>query len=207
MNLDLLYIDYIEKNDPATKDEIESVEQHINETIPKVYKEFLRYANGIEMNLCVLYDTSTIIESYECNDFSHNMPGYISIGNDNGDRELIMKAEKGSTLCGFLEAAEIGISEVEEWFDFKSWVENGCEMEEDEEDSEYGKVYIVKVPDDKLKFLAETKKLFSLSISTGALYKKINTLPCAIVDDMTEALADIIIKKTSHPDCYEYRKK
>lgn len=207
MNLDLLYIDYIEKNNPATKDEIESVEQHINETIPKVYKEFLRYANGIEMNLCVLYDTSTIIESYECNDFSHNMPGYISIGNDNGDRELIMKAEKGSTLCGFLEAAEIGISEVEEWFDFKSWVENGCEMEEDEEDSEYGKVYIVKVPDDKLKFLAETKKLFSLSISTGALYKKINTLPCAIVDDMTEALADIIIKKTSHPDCYEYRKK
>lgn len=207
MNLDLLYIDYIEKNNPATKDEIESVEQHINETIPKVYKEFLRYANGIEMNLCVLYDTSTIIESYECNDFSHNMPGYISIGNDNGDRELIMKAEKGSTLCGFLEAAEIGISEVEEWFDFKSWVENGCEMEEDEEDSEYGKVYIVKVPDDKLKFLAETKKLFSLSISTGVLYKKINTLPCVIVNDITEALADIIIKKTSHPDCYKYRKK
>ena len=207
MILDLLYIDYIEKNNPATKDEIESVEQHINETIPKVYKEFLRYANGIEMNLCVLYDTSTIIESYECNDFSHNMPGYISIGNDNGDRELIMKAEKGSTLCGFLETAEIGISEVEEWFDFKSWVENGCEMEEDEEDSEYGKVYIVKVPDDKLKFLAETKKLFSLSISTGVLYKKINTLPCVIVNDITEALADIIIKKTSHPDCYKYRKK
>ena len=207
MNLDFLYIDYIEKNDPATKDEIESVEHHINETIPKVYKEFLRYANGIEMNLCVLYDTSTIIESYECNDFSHNMPGYISIGNDNGDRELIMKAEKGSTLCGFLEAAEIGISEVEEWFDFKSWVENGCEMKEDEEDSDYGKVYIVKVPDDKLKFLAETKKLFSLTTSTGVLYKKINTLPCVIVNDITEALADIIIKKTSYPDCYEYRKK
>ena len=207
MNLDLLYIDYIEKNNPATKDEIESVEQHINETIPKVYKEFLRYANGIEMNLCVLHDTSTIIESYECNDFSHNMPGYIRIGNDNGDRELIMKAEKGATLCGFLDASEIGISEVEEWFDFKSWVENGCEMKEDEEDSDYGKVYIVKVPDDKLKFLAETKKLFSLTTSTGVLYKKINTLPCVIVNDITEALADIIIKKTSHPDCYKYRKK
>lgn len=34
-------------------------------------------------------------------------------------------------------------------------------MEDDEEDSEYGKVYIVKVPDDKLKFLSETKKLFN----------------------------------------------
>ncbi|WP_444215950.1 SMI1/KNR4 family protein, partial [Catenibacterium sp.] len=198
-------IDYIQKNDPATKEDIEFVEKHINETIPKVYKEFLRYANGIVMNLCVLYDTSTIIESYEWNEFSINMPGYISIGNDNGDRELIMKAEKGATLCGFLDAAEIENFDVEEWFDFKSWIENGCEMEDDEEDSEYGKVYIVKVPDDKLKFLAETKKLFALPISTGVLYKKINHLPCAIVDDMKEALADTIIKKTSHPDCYEYR--
>ena len=199
-------IDYIQKNAPATKEDIESVEKHINETIPKVYKEVLRYANGIAMNLCILYDTSTIIESYECNEFSVNMPGYISIGNDNGDRELIMKAEKGATLCGFLDAAEIGNSEVEEWFDFKSWLENGCEMEDDDENLEYGKVYIVKVPEDKLKFLAETKKLFALPISTGVLYKKINNLPCAIMDNITEALADTIINKTSHPDCYEYRK-
>lgn len=200
-------IDYIQKNAPATKEEIESVEKHIKEMIPKMYKEVLRYANGIAMNLCVLYDTSTIIDSYECNEFSVNMPGYISIGNDNGDRELIMKAEKGATLCGFLDAAEIGNSEVEEWFDFKSWLENGCEMEDDDENLEYGKVYIVKIPEDKLKFLAETKKLFALPISTGVLYKKINHLPCAIVDDMKEALADTIIKKTSHPDCYEYRNK
>lgn len=135
------------------------------------------------------------------------MPGYISIGNDNGDRELIMKAEKGATLCGFLDAAEIRNSEVEEWFDFKSWVENGCEMEDDEEDLDSGKVYIVKVPEDKLNFLAETKKLFALTISTGVFYKKINHLPCVIVDNMTEALANIIIKRTSYPDCYEYRNK
>lgn len=199
-------IDYIQKNAPVTKEDIESVEKHIKETIPKVYKKVLRYANGITMNLCILYDTSTIIESYECNEFSINMPGYISIGNDNEYRELIMKAEKGATLCGFLDAAEIGNSEVEEWFDFKSWLENGCEMEDDDENLEYGKVYIVKVPEDKLKFLAETKKLFALPISTGVLYKKINNLPCAIMDNITEALADTIINKTSHPDCYEYRK-
>lgn len=200
-------IDYMEKNAPATKEDIQYVKKQINETIPKLYKEVLSYSNGISMSLCVLYDTSTIIESYECNEFSISMPGYISIGNDNGDRELIMKAEKETTKCGFLDATEIGNSEVEEWFDFKSWVENGCKIEDDEEDSEYGKVYIVKVPDDKLKFLAETKKLFALPFSTGVLYKKINHLPCAIVDDMKEALADTIIKKTSHPDCFEYRNK
>ena len=35
-------LDYIQKNDPATKEDIEFVEKHINETISKVYKEFLR---------------------------------------------------------------------------------------------------------------------------------------------------------------------
>ena len=87
-------IDYMEKNAPATKEDIQYVKKQINETIPKLYKEVLIYSNGISMSLCVLYDTSTIIESYECNEFSINMPGYISIGNDNGDRELIMKVEK-----------------------------------------------------------------------------------------------------------------
>ena len=44
-------IDYIQKNDPPTIEDIESVEKHINKTIPKVYKEFLRCVNGIVMNL------------------------------------------------------------------------------------------------------------------------------------------------------------
>ena len=66
------------------------------------------------MNLCVLYDTQRIVESYECNEFAEYAPGYISIGNDNGDWELIIKAEKGAVLCGFLDAAEIGSSEPEE---------------------------------------------------------------------------------------------
>lgn len=38
------------------------------------------------------------------------------------------------------------------------------------------------------------------------LYKKINNLPCAIMDNITEALADTIIKKTSYAECYEYRR-
>lgn len=174
--MNLKNLEYIEKNNPVTKEEIDFAEKRINGELPKVYKEFLRYANGMVMNLCVLYDTQRIVESYECNEFAEYAPGYISIGNDNGDRELIIKAEKGAVLCGFLDAAEIGSSEPEEWFNFKSWVENGCEMDE-EDDTEYGNVYITKLPDEKLKFLAETKKIFALSISTGVLYQQVNTLP------------------------------
>ena len=203
--MNLKNLEYIEKNNPVTKEEIDFAEKRINGELPKVYKEFLRYANGMVMNLCVLYDTQRIVESGECNEFAEYAPGYISIGNDNGDRELIIKAEKGAVLCGFLDAAEIGSSEPEEWFNFKSWVENGCEMDE-EDDTEYGNVYITKLPDEKLKFLAETKKIFALSISTGVLYQQVNTLPCVIVQQITESKADILIQKTSYPECYKFGK-
>ena len=203
--MNLKNLEYIEKNNPVTKEEIDFAEKRINGELPKVYKEFLRYANGMFMNLCVLYDTQRIVESCECNEFAEYAPGYISIGNDNGDRELIIKAEKGAVLCGFLDAAEIGSSEPEEWFNFKSWVENGCEMDE-EDDTEYGNVYITKLPDEKLKFLAETKKIFALSISTGVLYQQVNTLPCVIVQQITESKADILIQKTSYPECYKFGK-
>ena len=203
--MNLKNLEYIEKNNPVTKEEIDFAEKRINGELPKVYKEFLRYANGMVMNLCVLYDTQRIVESCECNEFAEYAPGYISIGNDNGDRELIIKAEKGAVLCGFLDAAEIGSSEPEEWFNFKSWVENGCEMDE-EDDTEYGNVYITKLPDEKLKFLAETKKIFALSISTGVLYQQVNPLPCVIVQQITESKADILIQKTSYPECYKFGK-
>lgn len=203
--MNLKNLEYIEKNNPVTKEEIDFAEKRINGELPKVYKKFLRYANGMVMNLCVLYDTQRIVESCECNEFAEYAPGYISIGNDNGDRELIIKAEKGAVLCGFLDAAEIGSSEPEEWFNFKSWVENGCEMDE-EDDTEYGNVYITKLPDEKLKFLAETKKIFALSISTGVLYQQVNTLPCVIVQQITESKADILIQKTSYPECYKFGK-
>ena len=76
----------------------------------------------------------------------------------------------------------------------------------DDEDDGYGNVYITRIPDEKLKFLAETKKTFALSISTGVLYKQVNTLPCVIVRQITEAKADILIQKTSYPECYKFGK-
>ena len=68
--MNLKNLEYIEKNNPVTKEEIDFAEKRINGELPKVYKEFLRYANGMVMNLCVLYDTQRIVESCECNEFA-----------------------------------------------------------------------------------------------------------------------------------------
>ena len=71
-------------------------------------------------------------------------------------------------------AGAIGIDEPDEWFNFVSWVENGCEMIE-EKPAEWGNVSIINIPDDKLKFLMEMKKVFALSISTSTLLKEVNS--------------------------------
>ena len=80
---------------------------------------------------------------YKCHDFSNNMPEYISIGNNNGDWKLVIKATKDATLCGFLDAGSIGISDPDEWFDFRLWINEGCKMFEEDDNSDLGKVYII----------------------------------------------------------------
>lgn len=53
--MNLKNLEYIEKNNPVTKEEIDFAEKRINGELPKVYKEFLRYANGMVMNLvCII---------------------------------------------------------------------------------------------------------------------------------------------------------
>ena len=41
--MNLKNLEYIEKNNPVTKEEIDFAEKRINGELPKVYKEFLRY--------------------------------------------------------------------------------------------------------------------------------------------------------------------
>lgn len=203
--MDLKNIEFIEKNKPAIDEDIHLVNNQIKGILPDVYKEFLKITNGAVLNEYVFYSTKEMIEMYKCHDFSNNMPEYISIGNDNGDWELVIKATKDATLCGFLDARSIGISDPDEWFDFRLWINEGCKMFEEDDNSYLGKVYIIKLPKEKLKFLAETKRIFFLNISTGLLYKKVNTLPYVIMEDIYISKADTYIEQTSFPECYEFR--
>ena len=170
-----------------------------------IKKTSLVIKNSDLLNEYVFYSTKEMIEIYKCHDFSNNMPEYISIGNDNGDWELVIKATKDATLCGFLDAGSIGISDPDEWFDFRLWINEGCKTFEEDDNSDLGKVYIIKSPKEKLKFLAETKRIFSLNISTGLLYKKVNNLPYVIMEDIYISKADTYIEQTSFPGCYEFR--
>ena len=89
------------KNTPASEDEIKKIEKSLKLEIPDVYRQFLLRTNGMVYNLCVLYGTDDIVDAYVNNQLAEYAPGYLSIGNDNGDRELIIKANKKSNNVWF----------------------------------------------------------------------------------------------------------
>lgn len=82
------------RNSPASEKEIKEIEKSLKLEIPDVYRQFLLKTNGMVYDLCVLYGTDDIVDSYINNQLAEYASGYLSIGNDNGDRELIIKADK-----------------------------------------------------------------------------------------------------------------
>ncbi len=203
--MDINTIFFQQKNSPATEYEIKYCENNIIGNIPEIYKIFLRVTNGIVLNQCVLYDTDSLAEMYRVNEFAEYAPKYISIGNDNGGRELIIKAENDACLCGFVGAGAIGSFEPDEWFDFETWIEAGCKIPEKKDClSSIGSVVIASIPNDKLTFLKETKQIFSLSISTATLLKEVSSLPYIIANEMYGSKATKLIAKTSYPECYKF---
>ena len=110
---------------PASKEEIDAVQEQLHVPIPNVYREFLFRTNGAEFDMRVLYDAASIAEMYEALGFAQYAPEYISIGNDNGDYELVMEAREDAEYFGLLEQGSVGILKPEKLCSFKEWEKNG----------------------------------------------------------------------------------
>jgi len=191
-----------EKNPPASEEEIKRIKKQLGLELPEVYRQFLLNTNGMVFDLCVVYGTEDVVEAYINNQLSEHAPGYLSIGNDNGDRELIIKADKSAVMCGFIDAGAIGTAEPDEWFCFSKWVENGCMMRSENDSlSDEVDIMIIAVPDDMIKFLVEIRKVFSLKIPMNEFRKNIDNLPYVIVKDIKYAKAEKLIAKLNYPEC------
>lgn len=189
-------------NTPASEDEIKKMEKSLELEIPDVYRQFLLRTNGIVYDLCVLYGTDDIVDAYINNQLAEYVPGYLSIGNDNGDRELIIKADKKAIMCGFIDAGAIGTAEPDKWFNFSEWLKAGC-MILSENDSSFneGDIVIVSIPDDKTKFMLDIRSVFSLKMPMSEFKQNIENLPYVIVEDIKYAKAKKLISRLKHPEC------
>ena len=153
-------------------------------------------------DLCVLYGTDDIVDAYINNQLAEYAPGYLSIGNDNGDRELIIKADKKEMMCGFIDAGAIGTAEHDKWFDFSEWLKAGCMiLNENDNSFNEGDIVIVSIPDDKIKFMLDIRSVFSLKMPMSEFKQNIENLPYVIVKDIKHAKARKLISRLKHPEC------
>ena len=111
-------------------EKINKIEKELNKVIPDKYKEFLLLTNGAVMDNFVLYGLERLAETDKLYDIDGK---YISIGNDNGDYEIIMEACKDSVLCSFMEAGSVDIPESDDWFEFEDWINKGCPLLDESE--------------------------------------------------------------------------
>lgn len=72
------------------------------------------------------------------------------------------------------------------------------------QERDIGTVMLIKVPNDKLKCLAATKKAFALTVTTSELLKKASVLPYVVAEKMGCAQAKERINSTGFPDCFTF---
>lgn len=190
------------RNAPASGKEINEIEKSLKLAIPDVYKQFLLKTNGMVHDSCILYGTEDIVDSYINNQLVEYALGYLCIGNDNGDRELIIKTDKKATMCGFIDAGAIGTAEPDKWFDFSEWLKSGCVILSDNDSfSSKGDIVIISIPDDKIKFMLDIRSVFSLKMPMSEFKQNIENLPYVIVKDIKYAKARKLISRLKHPEC------
>lgn len=60
----------MEQYSPASREEIDAVQEQLHIPIPDVYRAFLFRTNGAEFDMGVLYDAASIAEMYEALGFA-----------------------------------------------------------------------------------------------------------------------------------------
>jgi hypothetical protein len=120
-----------ERKVPANLQEILEVEKELQLTIPEVYKEFLLEMNGAEINDAVLYGTDDLVEMNILHEVREYAPGFISIGSDNGDYELIMKAKKDEIVFRLVDAGSMVPDDEYDTIypSFKDWINSGAVLD------------------------------------------------------------------------------
>ncbi|WP_459477878.1 SMI1/KNR4 family protein [Clostridium saccharoperbutylacetonicum] len=120
-----------ERKVPANLQEIADAEKKLDLTIPDVYKEFLLEMNGAEVNDAVLYSTDDLVEMNILNEVREYAPGFISIGSDNGDYELIMKVKKDEIVFRLVDAGSMVPDDEYDTIypSFKDWINSGAVLD------------------------------------------------------------------------------
>ncbi len=129
MVMDLSKIIGLKKNNPATVEEINFVENELRFILPKVYYELLGTANGFINGKGVgLYGTADLVERNQTLEVKEYAEGYVAIGDDSGDKVFLMKSEHGAKEVIAVDCGYMNPEDEPEMItaDFEQWILEGC---------------------------------------------------------------------------------
>lgn len=170
----------------ANLQEIIKVEKELGLTIPDIYKEFLLRMNGAELSDELLYSTDDLVEMNILNEVREYAPGFISIGSDNGDYELLMKATKDEIAFRLVDAGYMVPEDENDTIypSFKDWINNGAVLieEEEEEKEEVGKLILIAPPEKSDLVIIE--KAFNIQYRAFDILKGYKNVPFILANNI-----------------------
>ena len=192
----------ISMNDKELFTRISEVENRLNITIPKVYKDFLLKHDGMEFDDGILYGIEEIEDRYLTFEFNKYAPDLIPIGNDNGDYELVMKSGNQIKRFGIVEQGSVGSLEPEHFHNFTQWYNSGHSFEFETgtsniDGSKRVKVVLKKCPTDKSRTIMKIRKALRLELPITELLRAANNAPVVLTESLTFAVAKKLIAENS----------
>jgi hypothetical protein len=199
--IDMRKVDNLKRNPSASAIEIDKIEIEMKVTLPKVYREFLKYSNGFSIgNGLLIYGTHDIIGRNLTWEIEAYAKGYIAVGDDGGSNIFLMEQKFNSTNVYVVDASYINPEETNRLTsDFIQWINDGCViyMAQNTSRAKFDTCDIVLeiLPDGGLKDLLTIKNIVGLDITANELLKGSKKLPFVLVKNFPYGKATKIIEK------------
>lgn len=168
---------------------IGQIETWIGSPLPPVYRQFLSdHPEDIEgSDLVLLYGLTSFLERNDIHETKHYCPGFVTIGNDGGDMELILSLEDGT--FSQVDGGSLDPQHAEHvGDDLLTWIADGCPLPDEEEPLHSAidrvHVYLEREPA-SLKTLLLIKQHLGMDTSTAELKALITQTPCSLTEHLS----------------------
>ena len=189
----------------STVDEIES---WLGLSLPSEYREFLE-ACEVELepsDVVLLYGRSAFVERNETHETKTYCPGFVTIGNNGGDMEVVMSLQDSSIYVADVGSMQIKTAKPLHTV-FSKWLNDDCPIPDFDCDVSEGPVdpltpvciYLECRPSN-MSSLLMMKRHLGIDSSIADLKACVDRVPCRIADGITYAKAKIVCRRVNDID-------
>lgn len=187
------------------KTTLEKIEAWVGQRLPEGYRGHLvRHEEDVTASdLVLLYGWQSFLERNRQHQVMEYCPGFVTIGNDSGGRELLL--ELRSDAVSIVDAGSMQAAHADPVADeFPAWFATGCPLaEEPETDADWlvppltPVVVYLETPPTKLTNLLALKKILGIDTSIAELKAAANNTPSLIAEGLVYAGARVVCEKGS----------